>query len=130
MRDGIGGAVHIGVEIEACFVVPCMTRKNGQRPEGQNVVQLNTCGSEDVIEHPAHGEHGRPRIDRRAIHGGRAQLSAGALGAFEHNHALATAGEQQCCGEAAHSGADDYDGPFQHRLPDPLITPGKCVKFN
>ena len=60
---------------------------------------------EQPLEHPAHGEHRRPAIDRTAFGHHLAQLAAGGLLPLDHQHRLARRREQGSGAQSAHARA-------------------------
>ena len=67
---------------------------------------------ENLLEDPAHREHGRPGVDEAPARLDLAHFSAGTVRGVERRHLEAARRERDGRGEAAHPRADDHDPSF------------------
>ena len=93
-----------------------MAGEGARRLQRQVVIQPRTGIGEQRLEHPAHGEHGRSRVDPGAIGHQLAHLAAGCVGPFEQQHVLALPRQVNRGGQARHAGPDD-DGTAATHFP-------------
>jgi hypothetical protein len=112
--DRIGAARWIGEKIETLAVAPRVTRQRLSVTQ-PNVIRESRAGFvEELIEHPAHGEDGRPRIETQPARFDFPHLAARRVGAFDYRDRKAARGEQQSGGEAPDAGANDDDALPSH----------------
>lgn len=107
--DGIGRALEIRAEIEPPAIGPGVA---GEDPGGDKLEVLGEAKpgvGVQLLEHPAHCEHRRPRIDRHAVDDDLAHLPAGCQRALDHRHGKALPREVYRRRQATDAGTDDDD---------------------
>ena len=86
-----------------------MAREDLHRIERQVSVERRAGVGEDLVEDPAHGEHGRPGVDPLVADRDLAQLAARGRGPLQHDDIEPARGEQDRGGEPADPGPDHRD---------------------
>ena len=109
--NGVRRLRAVGKQVEPLLPGPGVAGQRRGGPQREVVVERRGGVVEQSVEHPAHGEHGRPGIDRAAPHRDFAHLAARRGGAFQHRDRHARNREVDGSGQAAQPGADD-DGSF------------------
>ena len=109
IADRLFGACRIGEQIEPRATRPsvagqCLHRLH--RDVGGQI--LANCG-EQLLEHPSHGEHGRPNVEGDAADQGRLEFAAGLAVALERDHIETACRQFQRRCETTRASADDYD---------------------
>ena len=97
------------MKIEPLRFAPGMPRQGGQRFECHMVGKRGARLVEQLLQHPAHGEHRGAAIDSTPRHVEPPHLAARSLLALDHQHLLAPRGEAQGGGKPPHSSPDDDD---------------------
>ena len=140
----------VGVQVERLrLAAPGVARQHRQRLQPHQRVERGADLGQDLVEDPAHREHGRAGVDRGAVDVERAHLAAGRIAGFEQRHVEAARGQQQRRDDAADAGADDDDAvrrrhaaqPWSHAVPvafdvqhakrtniDSLNQPWRCAR--
>ncbi len=96
-----------------------MTRQALGGHQVQAVAERLTGLTEQVLKHPAHGEHRRPGVDALPGHGDLPHLPTRFLGALNHGYLAPGAGKVDRCGEPADARADN-DGLRAVQAADPV----------
>ena len=104
--DGVGRAVDVGMEVEQLAIAPGVAGQGGGRMQDEVPVERGAGRGEDLLQHPAHGEHGRAGIEAAAADLDLAHLAAGCRRALEHGDLQALHGELQGRHQPAYSGTD------------------------
>lgn len=111
-RPGEGGHgldVGIGVveEIERAAIGPEMPGEEVLPVQGDVIRQPGAESGEEILEHRAHGQHGRAGVDRTGGGGHCAHLAAGVTVALQHGDAQPCARETRGSGKPADPSTDD-----------------------
>ncbi len=106
---GVGRAPRVGEEVEHAAVGEGVARQAIDGRDPHVVVEALAEGREDLLEDPAHGEHGRPRVERAAAGDHLPHLAAHAGRPLQHGHVEPAVGEEGRGDQAAHARADDHD---------------------
>ena len=103
------------MEVEPLRLAPGVAGENAGLVQGQVVGQRHARIRQQRIEHPAHGEHGRPGVQPRPCDGNLAHLATRRCGALQHGHGDALPREIQRGSQPGNPGADDQDGTRTHQ---------------
>ena len=66
IADRVDRAFYIGKQIEPGVLVPGVPRQNFERAQANMIGEVLAGRREQLVEHPAHREHGRAAVDRDA----------------------------------------------------------------
>ena len=110
-------AFEIGVEIEAFFLAPSVAREDVRRPQRHGGLEAGAGIGEDLVEDPAHRQHGRPGVDRGAPDRKNPHLAAGRGLLVDEGHGTALPREIECGHDPADAGADHDDRRRAHGPP-------------
>ena len=113
---GFGGG-SIGEQIEPAALSPCVARQPLDRQQLDVMIETGPGFGENLVEHPAHGEHRRSRIDTRAVDDDLAQLASGGGGTLDDGDVMAARRQQRRGSQAADARADHDDTRCCHVLP-------------
>jgi hypothetical protein len=112
--DRLGRVSRVGEQVEAFAGAPGMARHQPGATQPNRVVESHAGGGEELIEHPAHRQHRRPRID--GLHPGRylANLAARRLAPLDDDDLGAARAQLERRGQAAHTSADHDNAIAAH----------------
>src|ERR1700722_5488632 len=86
------------------------------------IAERGAGAGEQLLEHLAHREHGRPGVDFSPVDLEFAQLSARRQGAFDDERVQTVRGSEHGGGETADSRPNHDDAPLSHAACPPTIT--------
>lgn len=106
--DGIGVRGVIVRQVERAAIRPEMARQKLFLDQGDTVFEGCARRSEQVVEHVAHGQNGRPGIHGTCLGRDCPHLSARPAMGIEEGHAQTGRLQPNGCGETAHARTDDH----------------------
>jgi hypothetical protein len=104
--------LSVGVQVKRGAIAPPVPGKNRIGMERDVILQPFAHLGEHLLEHVAHGHHGRPDIHRTGHAVPRAHLAAGARGHVDHVDRQAPMGQPERGRQAADPSPDDDDAAF------------------
>ncbi len=112
-RDGIGRGLQVGMQVErgrlaGLRAAPGMACQQRQRLQAHQRLERAAGLGQDLVEDPAHGEHRRTGIDRRAVDRELAHLAARRSRGFDQRDLQPALRQQQGADQAANAGADHH----------------------
>ena len=91
-----------------------MARQDVQRLDGEFGLQCGADRRQNLVEHPAHGEHGGAAVDGRAVHHELAQLAAGRGCGVDHGHRQPLVRQLQGGDQATNASTDNHHTVVVH----------------
>ena len=107
LSNGSGCLFQIRMQIKTSAVAPGVPREYLGGPQCQFAVKVMAGRGKQLVEHPAHGEDGRPRIHRPPANQNGAHLAARRLRRLDDGDVAPGNGEIDGSREPAHPGPDD-----------------------
>ncbi len=106
VADCVGRAVDVGKQIETLVCAPGMAREDFGGAQGHVIAESLAQIVKKLLEHEAHGEHGRTRIDRAPADLDLAHLAAGGGFFLDYGDVHTAGGELEGRRQSANSRAD------------------------
>ncbi len=122
-----GGASDVREQVESFALAPGMPREDLQGRQRDMAIQFGAGSLEKLVEHPPHREHGRARVDHRAVHVAFSRLAPGPLGPLEHFDPETLCRQIDGAGQPAYAGANYNDTLVRHRA-DTLRSEGQLTQ--